>query len=543
MKHNPIIRFLTGRQFMTILLIAMQIAWITVLYMKVISFSDWISTILEILSFVIALHVIKRNDVPAYRMGWLVLVLVLPIFGVVMYLLLAEKRPSQRMRAKLAKGEKNREEYIYQDEKVIENLKKQSPRVAGSSRYLANYAGYPIWENTLVKYHSLGEYQWQDMLIELKKAKHFIFMEYFIIQEGKMWNSILDVLSEKVNEGVDVRFIYDDFGSVSKISSDYYQKLEKIGIKCEVFNRFIPMVSLVMNNRDHRKITVIDGHTAFTGGINLADEYSNLKVRFGHWKDTGVMIKGDAVWNFTVMFLQMWNSFRKEDDDYTKFKYMQSENTECFSNETNVSLNDEEKLEHVNAITKSERDKTKLREGGFVQPFTDSPLDYETVSANVYHDILEQAKDYVYIFSPYLAISDELQQALCNAVKRGVDVRIVTPGIPDKPIAYRLTRTYYEALLEAGVRIYEYTPGFIHAKSYVCDDELAVVGTINMDYRSLYLHFECGVFMYKNGAIDDLKQDALDTFEVSHEVKKHEFKRTAIGSLFDALLRVLAPLF
>jgi len=511
-----LIKFLSSRLSVTLILIAVQAAWIVLMFLKLVSFSYIISDAFKLLSIAMALYIINKADVPAYRMGWILVIMIFPLFGGLLYLLLGEKRPARYMRMRLAKGTQSHDIMMAQDPEIEKELKERSPRVAGLSLYLTNYARFPIWKKTSVTYHPLGENQYEDMLIELKKAKKFIFLEYFIIDRGEMWDSILDILCKKIEEGVDVRVIYDDMGCLRKIPGNYYKNLEKLGIKCLVFNPFIPIISLVMNNRDHRKIMVIDGNTAFTGGINLADEYINHRIRFGHWKDTGVMLKGDAVWNFTVMFLEIWNSYNPIDEDFAAFKPCEEHEGDFVSD-------------------------------GFIQPFSDSPLDGETVSVNVYLDILSQAKDYVYIFTPYLAVSDELNIALCAAAKRGVDVRMVLPGTPDKKIAYRLSRSYYDPLMEAGVRIYEYTPGFIHAKSYVSDDELAVVGTINMDYRSLYLHFECGVVMFESAAIAQLKKDALKTFEVSHEVSIQERKRRMIGrlsgGLIDSILRVFAPLF
>lgn len=511
-----LIKFLSSRLSVTLILILVQAAWIALMFLKLVSYSDIISDAFRVLSIVMALYIITKADVPAYRMGWILVIMTFPLFGGLLYILLGEKRPARYMRQRLAKGMQGHDIIMAQSPEVEQELKERSPRVAGLASYLTNYARFPVWKNTSVTYHPLGENQYADMLAELEKAKKFIFLEYFIIDKGEMWDSILDILRRKAAEGVDVRVIYDDMGCLRKIPSNYYKKLEKLGIKCLVFNPFIPIISLVMNNRDHRKIMVIDGNTVFTGGINLADEYINHRIRFGHWKDTGVMLKGDAVWNFTVMFLEIWNSYNPVDEDLTIFKPSQEHGEDFVSD-------------------------------GFVQPFSDSPLDGETVSVNVYLDILAQAKDYVYIFTPYLAISDELHIALCAAAKRGVDIRMVLPGTPDKKIAYRLSRSYYLPLMEAGIRIYEYTPGFIHAKSYVSDDELAVVGTINMDYRSLYLHFECGVVMFESGAIAELKKDALKTFEVSHEVSIQERRRGMMGRLYDGLidsiLRVFAPLF
>ncbi len=516
MKRFSLIKLFSSRLFITVLLIAVELTWMTMVFLRLVGRAEWIPTAFELLSVIIALYIITKDDVPAYRMGWILIIMVVPVFGGLMFLLLGEKRPARHMRNRLSRGMRDHDLSISQDPEVINELRNAAPRVEGTAEYISRYARYPMCKNTTIKYHKLGEAHYADMLFELKKAEKFIFIEYFIIEEGRMWNSILDILCEKAQQGIDVRLIYDDMGCLKKIPTRYYKKLEKMGIKCIVFNPFIPVVSLVMNNRDHRKMMIIDGKTAFTGGINLADEYINEKELYGHWKDTGVMLKGDAVWNFTVMFLEMWNSFRHSEEDFSAFKPV-------------------------------EKFKGEFVSDGFIQPFTDSPLDGETVSVNVYLDILAQAKDYVYIFTPYLAISDELHIALCAAAKRGVDVRMVLPGIPDKKVAYRLSRSYYAPLLKAGVRIYEYTPGFIHAKSYVCDDELAVVGTINMDYRSLYLHFECGVFMCGCSAVAQLKKDALQTFQMSHEVNIEERKKSYImqilGGLIDSVLRVFAPLF
>ncbi len=519
MKVSGLLRLLTSRMFLTFLLIGVQIAWFYLMLEHFLTYSDWISAAFQVLSLIIALYIINKDDIPAYKMGWILVIMTLPLFGGLLYILLGEKRPAYKMRRQIKWGERNHRRLLEGKKETKEALGQQNLRALGTFEYVYNSVGFPYSEKTQVKYHSLGEEHYADILEELKKAQRFIFLEYFIIQEGKMWDSILEILVQKVKEGLDVRLIYDDMGCLRKIPSKYYAKIEKLGIKCLVFNRVVPLVSVVMNNRDHRKILIIDGHTAFTGGVNLADEYINHVEKFGHWKDSGVMIKGQAVWNFTVMFLEMWNSFRPTEKTFEAFKTFKT----------------------------MKKDIAPIQTDGFVLPFSDSPLDGETVSVNVYLDILSQAKRYVYIFTPYLAISDELQLALCSAAKRGVDVRMVLPGIPDKKIAYRLTRSYYRPPMKAGVKLYEYVPGFIHAKSYVCDDEIAVVGTINMDFRSLYLHFECGVIMYGCSAIGDIKRDALETFKLSHRVLPNDRNegpiRKFLGGLFDSILRVFAPMF
>lgn len=327
-----------------------------------------------------------------------------------------------------------------------------------------------------------------------------------------MFDTMTEILMRKAAEGVDVRVIYDDIGCISTLPPKYNKKLEGMGIKCAVFNPFRPILSVVMNNRDHRKIFVVDGKVGFTGGINLADEYINEKSRFGYWKDTGVRLEGEAVWNLTAMFLTAWSYVNHSREDYK---------------------------EYMPQIYQTELPETD----GYVQPYGDSPLDHETVGENIYLNMINDAENYVYIFTPYLIIDNEMLVSLCNAAKRGVDVRIVTPGIPDKKLIFLLTQSHYEPLLRAGVKIYQYTPGFIHAKSFLCDDKVGTVGSINLDYRSLYLHFECGVFMYRTKALEQLKQDCLDTFEQSEEMTL-EFCRNqnVFIRILQGMMRLVAPL-
>ena len=329
-----------------------------------------------------------------------------------------------------------------------------------------------------------------------------------------MWRTILDILEEKVKEGVDVRLIYDDMGCLTTLPHKYYETLRKKGIKCQVFNPFRPILNIIQNNRDHRKFCIIDGYVGFTGGVNLADEYINQKERFGHWKDTAVMLKGEAVWNMTAMFLHMWNVITNNREDNSLEEY----------------------LPHVWHPEPFVGD-------GYVQPFCDSPLDNETVGENVYLNIINRARRYVYICTPYLVIDNEMMTALCLAAKSGVDVRLMTPGIPDKKLVFLLTQSYYEQLLEAGVKIYEYQPGFLHAKSFVCDDKIGVVGTINLDYRSLYLHFEDGVWIYRNKVIYDIRQDFTDTLDYCKPVTLEFCRgRNIVIRAMQSVMRLFAPM-
>ena len=462
------LKLIFNRLFVFGLMILVQVVYMLLMLNKFSHYSQVWSAICLVLSILVVLFIVNKEDNPAYKIAWIIPILLFPIFGGLLYLFLGNKKPTRRMRDKIEK-EHEKHKCRVQNQEVIKDIEKQDLRVAGQVRYLSNHVGFPIYENTNATYYKSGEENFKDMIRELKAAKHYIFMEYFIIDEGDMWDTILDILEQKAQEGLDVRLIYDDMGCVSNLPYKYDRILEARGIKCMAFNPFIPFVSLAMNNRDHRKILVIDGHTGFTGGINLADEYINTKERFGYWKDTGIMLKGEGVWNLTTMFLHMWNSFRPTDEDYDKFR-------------PHVHLN---KL---------------VQHDGYIQPYGDSPLDEEVVGENVYLNLINNAKKYVYIFTPYL-------------------------------------------IIENGVEIYEYTPGFLHAKVVVSDDEVATVGTINFDYRSLYLHFECGVFLYKSKCIQDIKQDALETIAKSRKIENtNVFSNGKIDTLFRAVLRVFAPL-
>lgn len=505
---NKLLKKVFSRTVVTALLIVIQVAWLAALLLQLGNSLPAIQTVLRILSLVAILFVIKSDMNPSYKIGWILLIAVLPILGGLMYVIFGNKRPTKYMREMLRAQLEKSAEYLGTQESITGEL---DGGAAGLFKYLEGSAGYPTAKNTTVRYYRVGEEMYADLLPELEKAEKFIFLEYFIIRPGEMWDGVLEILKRKAAAGVDVRIIYDDMGCIDILPANYNSTLEGWGIRTMAFNRFVPAVSLVMNNRDHRKITVIDGKVGFTGGINISDEYINVKERFGHWKDTGLMLKGPGVFNLTLMFLEMWNAFNKDGDGYAEF--IPDSFEECGS-----------------------------ADDGYVLSFSDSPLDNESVGESVYTDMLYQAKDYIYITTPYLAIDSELQTALCMAAKRGVDVRMITPGIPDKKLVYRLTRSYYPTLLRAGVKIYEYTPGFIHAKSFVCDDKLCVVGTINMDYRSLYLHFECGTLMYNNPEIEQVKKDDLETMEKCRKVELSDMKTNFLGELFDSFLRSIAPL-
>lgn len=509
---KKIIDILSSRLFVTIAAVLLQLIWIFAMLWGLGAFSGHVMNLISLLSLILVLWIVNKRINPSYKLAWTILILAVPVFGLIIYLLLGQSRVAKKMMQESELVLRQITNFFKEDKKTREEMEATDLGAAIQSAYIRDYAGYPVHRKTTTKYYAVGDDMFLDMLEDLKKAEHFIFLEYFIIREGRMWNQMLDVLEEKVKQGVDVRLIYDDMGCVSTLPTRYYKKLQAKGIKCAAFNPVRPILNIVLNNRDHRKILVIDGHTGYTGGLNLADEYINEMERFGHWKDTGVRLHGEGVWNLTVMFLQMWSVITR-----TKT--------------------------HLPAYGPYVYHTGEFEDDGFVQPYGDSPLDNEVVGENVYLNMINQAKRYIYISTPYLIIDNEMMTALCLASKKGVDVRIITPGIPDKRLVFLLTQSYYGQLLSAGVRIYEYTPGFIHAKNFVCDDELAAVGTINLDYRSLYLHFECAAWMYRCGAVAQVKEDMMETFDVSHEItldwcrKQNVFRRG-----MQSILRLFAPM-
>ncbi|HIS61174.1 MAG TPA: PLDc N-terminal domain-containing protein [Candidatus Scybalomonas excrementigallinarum] len=529
------LHFLSSRLFAISFIILLQFFWSALLLIKIGSHAGEVRFVLWCLSVIISIWLLNKWDNPAYKLAWIIPILMFPTFGGMLYLLFGNKEPTRRLRKKLEYGYALSKPLLIQKKEVRDKLYQKDIRIGRQSEYLIKYANCPVYENTISKYLESGEAYYTTLVEELKRAKKFIFLEFFIIEKGMMWDTILDILLMKIREGVEVRVIYDDVGCVTKLPYRYEKHLTELGIKCVSFNQFIPIFSLALNHRDHRKIVVIDGHTAFSGGINLADEYINEVKRFGHWKDTGIMIKGEAVWNFTVMFLQMWNSIIRTDSHFSFYQYHYA--PDWFQKQNRVWN------ENVYATEEKKDEKKSFWENdGFVQPYGDSPLDQEIVGENVYLNLINQAKNYVYITTPYLIIDNEMMTALCLAAKRGVDIRIMTPGIPDKKLTFLLTESYYRQLIGAGVKIYEYTPGFLHAKMMISDDEVGTVGTINLDYRSLYLHFECGVFLYATKTILDIKEDMIRIMKVSHQVEEEECQKNWFQSLLQCILRVFAPL-
>jgi len=497
--------------FYTVSAVLLQLAFLICYLYFLSSYSKIAGISFTLINIFVLLFLISKDDNPSYKLIWVVVILGIPMIGGILYVLFGNKRASRRLGMKITEKHKQYLPMMQPNEDVSSVFHTENHRAAGITAYLQSKCSFPVWGNTQSTYYPIGEEMYADMLIELRKAQKFIFMEYFIIEPGFMWNGIVAILQEKAAQGLDIRVMYDDLGCISTLPKGFAEDLQSKGIKCIPFNPVLPFLNLAMNNRDHRKITVIDGNTGFTGGINLADEYINQKTKYGHWKDTGVRIHGAAVWNFTEMFLEIWNAFSNDSEDIEQYK-------------PDVDL-----INHLSG-------------DGFILPFSDSPNENETISQNVYLDILNRANHYVYIFTPYLIIDSEMQNALRMAAKRGVDVRMITPGIPDKKLIFRITRANYEPLISAGVKIFEYTPGFTHAKSFVSDDETAVVGTINLDFRSLYLHYECGLLLIETESIKQLKDDFSTTLSKCIEVTSDDLKQSFFWHIFDAVIRVFSPL-
>ncbi|MBQ8291593.1 MAG: cardiolipin synthase [Clostridia bacterium] len=472
-----------------------------------------LQAVLFAVEIVVVLYILNKHDRPSTRLNWIILILIVPVFGVPMYILNGRGVPTRKMQQKIHRAQ---EENCAGIERVYGKAEPFIPQTRGEavSKFLDTCAKYPAFQRGDITYYESGERIFPVILEELKKANQYILLEYFIIAHGKMWNEILQILLEKAEAGVQIRIIYDDFGCMMTLPPKYDIYLETLheNIKCLTFNEVVPFFAVRMNNRDHRKILVIDGKVAFTGGFNLADEYIGEKRRFGYWKDTGLKITGDAVRSFTQMFFYLWNAFRKDKEPIERY------------------------------LPKIENDGGRYATNFCIHPYDDSPLDGMSIGEAVYTDIIDRAKTYVYIFTPYLILDDFMRASLCRAALRGVDVRIVTPAIPDKKTIFRLTRANYGVLLRAGVKIYEYTPGFIHAKSMVSDDECAVVGTINLDYRSLYHHFENAVYFSGCKAVEDVKKDAEQVFAASKLCTCENTKRGFFGKIIDSALRVFETL-
>ncbi len=473
-------------------------------------FIFWFAQWLVVL--VTALNIVNRDMIPEAKIPWILCVVVLNVFGVAIYIVFSYNRPSKKQRKHYALLNERFRPFACRalsEEELKARMGKQAPLSEALFHSNANAVAYP---GTATEYFPTGEKFFERFLGDLEEAKEFIFLEYFILARGKMWYTVLDLLKQKVKEGVEVRVIYDDIGCMGKVRAGYYKELRKAGIACVKFNPFVPIISNIHNNRDHRKIAVIDGKIGYTGGINLADEYINAVQPFGKWKDSAVRLEGEGVKGLLLMFLRLYNLRAKEAEDFSPYLA---------------------------------RCEAKSGEAGIVQPFGDGPrpLYGRHLAEDVFIDILARSEKYVWIMTPYLIIDYRMRAAMLSAAARGVDVRIITPHVPDKKIPFALTRSNYMALIKGGVKIYEYTPGFIHSKCFLSDDEISVVGTINLDYRSLLHHYEDAVLLYGAAANGTLKEDFLQTFEVSALQTEEDAKRSVVWRGICEIAKVFAPMF
>ena len=512
-KKKGILSLIFSRFFLIVLVILVEVA---MMLLPVVLLEDYLHhfiIIMLLFTLVMMIYLFNSKMDATAKLTWMLVISVLQVAGALLLLFTQTNTGHKMIRNRTAEMIEETKTAIPQDTETTERLKEEDSYTDNLLTYLNRSGCYPAFGKTETTYFPSGEEKFQAMLTELAKAEKYIFMEYFIIEEGYMWGKILEILMEKARAGVDVRVMYDGMCEISTLPSNYEKLLEAEGIKARSFAPIRPFISSHYNYRDHRKICVIDGKVAFNGGVNLADEYINRIERFGHWKDTAIMVKGDAARSFTLMFLQMWNLSEVKPRFDEVFAPVEQDDSE------------------------------EIHPSGYVIPFADCPLDEDKVGEAVYMDILNRAGQYVHIMTPYLILDGELETALRYAAQRGIDVKLILPGIPDKKLAYSLAKSHYRRLLEAGVRIYEYTPGFVHAKVWVSDDEKGVVGTINLDYRSLYHHFECGTYMYRTDCIPDLERDFQETLKECRQVDEESIR--GMGTFYKVvgpIAKLIAPL-
>lgn len=508
--QKGLVHALFSRFGVILLLFLLQVFFLFSVFMKFKNLQIYISGVTALFTVVMVLYLLNSRFDPTAKITWLVIIMLMPVLGAFLLWFTKSEIGHRLIKARVDQIITQARGCIAQDAQVMDALKRENPGAAALAHYVSRSGCFPVFDRTAVTYFPVGEKKWEEMLRQLEQAQSYIFLEYFIVDEGLMWGKVLEILARKAAEGVEVRVMYDGTCEFTTLSHNYPQRLKKLGIKCKMFAPLTPFVSTHYNYRDHRKILVIDGHTAFTGGVNLADEYINRRHKHGHWKDTAIMLKGPAARSFALMFLEMWGIEEKE-MEFERFLSYPAPPCEDAP--------------------------------GYVMPYGDCPLDNDLVGERVYMDILNRAQKYVHIMTPYLILDGEMETALKFAAERGVDVKLILPGIPDKEAAYALAKTHYRSLLDSGVEIYEYSPGFVHAKLFVSDDREGVVGTINLDYRSLYHHFECAAYLYGVPCLADMEEDYQATLaqcrRVTYETVKAERRSR---KLLGCIMKVVAPL-
>ncbi len=507
---RKLLKLVTQKAAITVLSFFIQIALIVLGVLYAAAQFWWIWIVFEFCSFLICLYIVSRDMNPSYKLSWCMLILIAPAFGWLVYLFFGRQHTPRRVRKKLRRAADVSQVLLNMtNAKLLDARASLNPTGSTCADLVLNAGSYPVYGGTSTTYYSLGDEFFPALLEDIRGAKKFIFMEYFIYEHGEIWDGIEAALIERARAGVDVKLIYDDVGSMFTLPKKGIKRLQEGGVKVLPFNKITLSFDIRLNNRSHRKITVIDGETAYTGGNNIADEYANKVVRFGHWKDTHMRFTGGAVWSFTAMFLSFWSILSDEKVDY--YKYVG----------TSYS---------ADAV-------------GYVQPLSSGPGRDEHLIESAFINLISTAKRYVYITTPYLILDNEIQSALIDAARSGVDIRIIIPHIPDKKIVYATTKSFVPVLVKAGVKVYTYTPGFIHAKMVIVDDERAFIGTCNMDYRSFYLHYEDGAILYNVDTIADMKADFTSTIKVSKEVDKDKINDVLLTTrLGRSLLRLIAPM-
>ena len=487
----------------------LQVGWILLLALRLNAYSTYISLLTGFLSLLLVIRLQSRDTTSALKLPWIMLILAFPVMGLSLYLMMEIFGDLGKAGKRLKQIQSTTRMILPEDPKPLKTLEGRDPAAANLARYLQRFGHAPVYAGTAASYHAQATYAFRSLKEDLKRAEKFIYMEYFILEDGASFEELREILAERAGAGVDVRLMYDDIGSVGYANFAFARSLRSQGIHCRVFNPAMPVLDLFMNHRDHRKITVIDGRIGYTGGYNLADAYFDITRPYGKWKDTGVRLEGEAVRSLTASFLELWHTGNREDPLGPLPEFWHS-------------VHDAE---------------------GLVQPFADSPLGKERLAENVYLNLISMAKERLWVMTPYLIISEEMTRALVLAAKRGVDVRIVTPGIADKKAVHHLTRSYYPALALGGVRIFEFVPGFCHAKQCLCDGTVASIGTSNLDYRSLYHHFENNAVLYGGPAVAAMERDFEEVFPQCAEVTRlYSTGPRAFKRIWQCLLRLIAPL-
>ena len=491
--------------------LALQIGWLLIRIVKLNEYSAVISVLTGFLALAVVLRLYSDSTTTsAMKMPWILLIALFPVMGLSLYLMMEVFGDTGKRGKQFSAIQQELRKFFQQKEEVLQEIWQRDPAVGGQCRYLWEKTDAPVYENTAVQYFGDAADAFDALKREAEKAESFIFLEYFIVQEGSAWQELQQILARKAKQGVEVRLMYDDIGSIGCVNLAFMKQMNGLGIRCKVFNPALPFLNLFMNHRDHRKIAVFDGKIAFAGGFNLSDEYFGRSFPYGKWKDTGIRLEGEAVRSMTAEFLEMWNMGERNNDAYGKYLTTQHSMPEAT---------------------------------GFVQPYADDPLGKERTAENVYLNLISSAHETLWLMTPYLIISDEMNRALGLAAKRGVDVRIITPGIPDKKAVYAVTRSYYGALAANGVRIFEWKPGFCHAKQCLCDRRAASIGTSNLDYRSLYHHFENNVLLYDCDAVEQMAEDFENTFTKCREMTPlYQGGRNSALFLWQCVLRLFAPL-